>query len=573
MAKQNAIFFDGNQKVSLSSIHPGHPTWEAIMSGSNNGQNLQVLRRKVPWLFRGIEIRKHAVSSIPFSIYKGNVEVDNTDDWQNVLGWMPDPKMLFRKSAGALAMFGYAYFYRVYNAMNRTLEVRYLQPTSVAPVIDPSKGLVEFKRRTAGGEKRFPVEDIVYFWNDDEFVELGPPNISPAIAALAAAGVLFSSDEFARIFFDRGAIKATILGVPASTQPDQKEELESWFTRVINGLGNAFSAKVINADAVIPTVIGEGLEGLSNSSLSKEKREDVSTALGIPQTTMFSQAANYATAKEDTRMLYELTAVPDFEFLASVWNTQVLVHTGHRIVPRPNALDAFQEDETKRSGAFVNYRQGGIWPSVASKMLGLDLPEGMEAEELDTMMLEARQMAVAEVPAVGRGAEPIPDKSILAAKENERRQFKNYLRKGRDPALFEFNILDEFEQFQLLKELPSPAPNPAPAGPDPDALVKAVTGVIDELRSVKVPDIVNVYNQVAPAPVQVDVDVPAAKAPVVKMSPAPVVNVNVDPTPVQVDVAAPAVTVENEVVIPEPKKRKTKVKRNAKGEVTDMETE
>ena len=499
MTSQDAMFFDGNQKVALSSVQPGSTMFQALTAASNSGKNLQVLRQKVPWLFRGIEVRRHAVSSIPFSIFKGDKEVDRSDDYQNVLGWLPNPHMLLKKAAGALALFGYSYFFREYNAMNRTMDLRYLLPTTIAPVIHPQNGLVNFERMTAAGKRPMPVDDIVYFWTPDEFVEMGPPLSSPATAALAAAGVLYSGDEFARIFFDRGAIKATILGVPATTQPDQKEELETWFTRVINGLGNAFAAKVINADAVIPTVIGEGLEGLSNSALSKEKREDISTALGVPQTIMFSQSANFATAQEDSRLLYELTAVPDFKFLISVLNAQVLSRTGHRFVSREQTLDVFQEDETKRSTAFVNYRRGGIMPSVASKMLGLDLPDGMVAEELDSMMIEARQMETDVFP-----PDEVPGKAAVRvdhvdhlheeAAGNERRQFRNYLRKGRDPALFEFNVLDEFEQFQLLKELPSPTPSPAPAGPDPDALATAIREQLDLDKSALIESVTEVVD-------------------------------------------------------------------------------
>jgi len=199
-----------------------------------------------------------------------------------------------------------------------------------------------------------------------------------------------------------------------------------------------------------------------------------------------------------------LTAVPDFKFLISVLNAQVLSRTGHRFVSQEQTLDVFQEDETKRSTAFVNYRRGGIWPSVASKMLGLDLPDGMEAEKLDEMMMEARQMDTDVFP-----PEALPGKAAVLvdrvdhlheeAAENERRQYRNYLRKGRDPALFEFNVLDEFEQFQLLKELPSPTPSPAVAGPDPEslataireqldldksALIESVTEVVDALRGI-----------------------------------------------------------------------------------------
>ena len=291
MADYDLQYFDGNTKANLGSIRPGHPVFDAIARGQNDGRNLQTLRRRVPWLFRGVELRQQAIASIPFSIYRGDKEIDSSDDYKNVLGYLPDPKNLYKLIEGSLCLFGYGYQFRTYNALNRTVGLRHLIPSTVAPVIDPTNGLVGFKRTVNGAERSHPIDDIVYYWMPDPLVEVGPPTASAGTAALAAAGVQMSVAQFVTAFFDRGAIRPTILGVPRGTSADQKEELEKWYSRILTGLSNAFAQKVVNTDAVTVTTIGDGIESLSNATLTKEQREEISTALGVPQSKMFSSSA------------------------------------------------------------------------------------------------------------------------------------------------------------------------------------------------------------------------------------------------------------------------------------------
>ena len=165
------------------------------------------------------------------------------------------------------------------------------------------------------------------------------------------------------------------------------------------------------------------------------------------------------------------TSVPQHEFISEILNTQVLIRDGCRIVPRPQSMDVFQADETNRSSAFVNYRQGGMKPSVAVRVLGIDLPADVKPEDLDddvTMPVYPYQgpsNARSIDPPV---TEPAVDSELIDAKNNERRQFRNYCRKGRDPNQFEFNYLDDDEQAILIPEY-------AP-------LVRKVTELIDSLK-------------------------------------------------------------------------------------------
>ena len=103
---------------------------------------------------------------------------------------------------------------------------------------------------------------MLYFWKPDPFVELGPPQVTPVGAALAAAGVLFNLDQFAARFWKSGAIKATLLSVDGNPTKDAQLELKTWWQKTVSGINNAFSSQVIHAGKVTPVVIGEGLSSL-----------------------------------------------------------------------------------------------------------------------------------------------------------------------------------------------------------------------------------------------------------------------------------------------------------------------
>jgi hypothetical protein len=356
----------GNVKININDM-PAE-AWTYLVGGDDNAPDLRKYFRSIAWLNRGIHLRKQAVASMPFTIKKGENIIDQSNDYQNVLGFLPNPRSLFGICEQSLSMTGREYIFINRRAiMGRAVPsgLQHMTSSSIRPVYDENNGELLYFERTMNGKIMEPldVEDVLYFWPTDDAVENGPPQDWPALAALQAAGVLYSVDGFATMFFDRGAIKVTLIATKGNVVEAERDRLKSWWRRI---LGKAWSSEIVNADGIEIHPVGEGLESLTDTNLTTEKREDISTALGVPHSMLFSNAANYATSVQDKQNWYEDMVIPDclFEF-------------------EPQALSIFQEDEEERGAAFLNYVNAGIRPSIPAAMLGLEMPVGIEYTHLD----------------------------------------------------------------------------------------------------------------------------------------------------------------------------------------------
>jgi len=539
------------QSVSVKSYvdEEGFTIWGADAANSPAG-----LVNAVPWLYRAVDLIGDRSSTMPFALVKGGADYDVSADWQNRIGFLPNPRRLIDVLARSLTVYGKAYLLNNRNTV-RTLSLRYLQPETITPIIDPVRGLVGFERRINKGEMiRYQPEDIIYFWLPSEQVEIGPPPSSPVIAAAAAAGVLKASDDFAESYMSRGGVRVTILAVPGDTRKEERDKLKSWWDNVVSGVKNAFTAHVLNAEAVKPTVIGDGLEGIQNSSLTVQRREDICTALGIPQTLLFSNAANYATAQQDVLSFYDMTIVPLMELIAEALNEQLFHRYGVRMELRPETIDAFHEDEKDRAGAYASYVSSGMKPSVAAQICGIELPADMEYSELDDP-----EPAPPPAPVVVEEQQPeeqpeTPPTPIQAEMRRWERKAINALKRG-EPAQVEFisNVIPHLTAARIETELGRCksieditavfayyAPQTDMVAIDQevkdmeteklDMLLAALKAIMEaperkaaSVASIDIPT-VNVTLQVPPESIQVNV--PPQPAPVVNV-PAPVVNVAV----------------------------------------------
>ena len=381
------FLFDGQKSVNINSLPES--AWTYLTGGASGGEKkAQDFYRAVPWLSRGVALRAATLAGLPFALNEGDDEYDESGAWENKVGFLPNPQRLLYLVEASLTLLARAYLFRAYN-MIKTLELRYLVPSTVTPKLSRD-GLEGFRRQLGNETLELEPEDIVHFWSPDPFIEIGPGQNSPATAALAAAGVLYNVDQFAATFFERGMIKATLLTTEGTTAEPERKKLKAWWRRVFSGLDNAWQTEVVNAE-VKPVQIGEGVQELSNVQLTAEKREDIATALGIPQTLLFSNAANYATAQEDRLSFYKETIVPESDFIAGVLNEQIFEPMGLRWKFLPETLDVFQADEQQRSTAFVNYTNAGLPVEVVGPMLGLELPEGVTWESLADAKEERRE--------------------------------------------------------------------------------------------------------------------------------------------------------------------------------------
>ena len=123
--------------------------------------------------------------------------------------------------------------------------------------------------------------------------------------------------------------------------------------------------------------IGEGLESLANRALTDEAREEIATALGIPHSILFSNAANFAVSEKDDFHFYDKKVVPDCLFIQSVFNEQVLAPFGYKLRFLYQTLDVFQEDEKERAASLqflTQVLEKGQIAEVGMDILGYEVP-------------------------------------------------------------------------------------------------------------------------------------------------------------------------------------------------------
>jgi hypothetical protein len=336
-------------------------------------------------MYRCIDVRANALVSVPWAVQSGDRDIyaNGQAELPPAMPWLADlPGLLWRTEA-ALALTSTAYWHKL-KASGRTMGLRWLQPDTMTPVWEGTEPYpVRYTRALPGKAQKLqlPAEDVAYMHLPG--IAETVPRPAPAAAGATAAGVLYNSDTFVTEFFKRGAIKATILGVPADTPPQAKAEMKAWYDRVLSGIKNAWSAQVINADAITPTVIGSGIDELSNNTLTSEKREDIATALGVPHSLVLSNAANFATAEADRLNFYETTILPEAGIVAMQLNRQLFEPLKLHFEWRPQEMTIYQEDEEQRAQAFKTYVDAGIPLAIAAEMLGLKLPEGVEYADLE----------------------------------------------------------------------------------------------------------------------------------------------------------------------------------------------
>ena len=434
----------GDTKISINDL-PAE-AWEFIVGSADSAPDLRKYFKSVAWLNRAVKLRKNHVTAMPFKFFKGDTVIDDSTDYKNKLGFLPNFKSTLGMIEQGLTMNGREYQFRERKAMMGHAVpsgLRHMVAHSIKPKITRD-GLQYFERRLGGEVIELPIEQVLYFWYQDDNVEIGEPQDWPALAALQAAGVLHAVSNFATVFFERGAIKVTLLATKGPVIESERSRLKRWWERI---RGDSWAAEIVNADQLEVIPVGEGLESLDNTELTKEQREDIATALGVPHSMLFSNAANYATSQQDKMNFYEDTIIPECNFISGVFNEQLFEPLGYRLVFDHQELPIFQEDEEQRSAAFYNYVASTVRPSIAGEILGIEMPDGVEYTALDEKWekdLELKEkMATAQeerattsaTDAITEGNNPrLPEKglAVIDLEKWERKALKR-IQRGNDP--------------------------------------------------------------------------------------------------------------------------------------------
>lgn len=501
----------------------------------------------VPAVQSAWQARCKAISDLPFTIYKGEQEIDNSDGYKNVAGFMPNPRYFLWMTEAALVGYGQAYWFKQANVYKYVKGAQYLLPSSIKCNWN-ERGIQGFERNTGKKTEHYEPKDILYFWTPDPAVEFGPPTVWPLRAADISANALERINVFVKEYMERGAVKAMLLAAKTMPTKEEAERVENWFNKFMRGVNN-LRWKVFNAEAITPTIVGEGLEAFKGITIIDDLTRQIHTAMG---TRHMLEDENYATADVRQREFYTNTIVPEARIIGDALNNQILGPLGYRIEFNPERLEVFADDESDNMAAFGTLSSSLTNSSPEVIELSLSLAGVVLTDEQQKMLnamkaqKEANKQKLEEQLNKPKNEPPAP---IDEQPEDDKMQqdMAKWMRKaakhiGKD-VQFLSDAIAECEQARIHAGLPgckceddikalfeprvTDTVAPVYERPDYTALIEAMKLEVQAIKSQPTPQPITVNNYLPEAKpvVNVAAQEPATVTVTVPDQPAPVVNV------------------------------------------------
>ena len=363
--------------------------------------------QRVPLAYRALRIRCDSIARVPAYLYRGDSEepLDIKRDWP-YQSTIPFERLIWLSEA-SLLLKGAAYFVRLLNTGGSELGLQYLNPFTVEQKMRKVEGEMQltFTQRIPETGQTFPAGG---YWTRDEMFymrQYSPkddtgPGVPAMAVALQNALLQHYVTQFAVNFFKAGAMPITVLNVPTGTNIAEKERVQGIFTKMIQGIQNAFRVVAVSSE-VKPTILTPELKSLDLDKLNEHSVENVSYAFDIPKTVLTADSANYATAETEMKQFIEHTIAPRAAYFQDEING-LLEESGYRIELVPDEMHEMQKDEMQRANGFKLLCDGGMPPASAAEIMGLELPSGFDTwEDLFKQFEESKPKPVAPPPTPG----------------------------------------------------------------------------------------------------------------------------------------------------------------------------
>lgn len=348
------------------------PGWVDLLTSDGVPDSVATLYKCVPLLFRAVQLRCDALSSVPVAIMKGE---ENEVDWPypTKLG-----NLIWQWEASNL-LAGASYGEIIKNKSGFRKDVKYRNPFDMAVKYD--RGVYEFKQSSSGAVWRNEPDagkfDMLYIREFDPTQDTNP-GIGAGKASNIDAKLLYAISKFPEMYFEGGAMPVTLLGIDSNDR-NEIERIQNWFKRSATAIKNAFRVLGVRAGSITPTTLTPPMKDLAFPELSAIAKDNVALAFGIRKTMLDSEAANYATAREDRLAFYEDTIKPRARLFEDALNEQLLARDGLRLEFKFGEMDIFQEDENDRADLLNKLTMAGLPIEVALDLAGYDLTEEQAA--------------------------------------------------------------------------------------------------------------------------------------------------------------------------------------------------
>ena len=293
----------------------------------------------VPWLYRAVSYFATTVSGIP--IYAEDVATDEIIEEKDprVSGFFKSKNKIMGLAALSAKLYGAAYFLLESNRFGLNTTPRYIPRIYVTPQTDLVQGVTGFGVTFV--KDTVPLNRMVYIWEPNPASEIAP-GPAPAYVALQAAGMLGALDQMTTQYFRGGAVPLTVVEVPASASPDERNKLENWFVRFAAGIRNAWKFMPVTVGTKF-TKIGSEIKDTTAPDLTAAQRDNVAVAIGVPPSIIEGRSTDESNSRSERLAFYTDQVIPFAESVLQAFNETYYSKAGIKLEIDRDGIEVLQE--------------------------------------------------------------------------------------------------------------------------------------------------------------------------------------------------------------------------------------
>ena len=304
---------------------------------------------KSTWAYGCMQVRATNLARIPWRLKRG----DKVLQRHNLIRLLEEfgPEMNWVDAILAteidLLLMGAAYWLRDGS------ELRRLNPNTMK-VKRSSSGIVGFTQTINNKETTFDRDEVAYYREFHPTDDLGP-GVAPIDVARRDILTEYECSRYVDAFFKNDAIPGVLLSTEQVVPEKEMNKIKKWWNARFRGATKHH--KVAFADrGLTAKILTSNLKEMALADVRDEARRNICAAFKVPMQLVGDlDVANYATAREARKSLYEDTLIPRAQYLASVINTELIQPLNPEIVFEfaPEELEIMQEDEDEKAARMV----------------------------------------------------------------------------------------------------------------------------------------------------------------------------------------------------------------------------
>jgi len=315
-----------------------------------------------------------SASSVPLLVYKGEdfaPEGDPASTFAERFNEEFTTPNAVQTIVSDLILFGNS-FWKVRKVGRRILALDYIHPTQVAQDLEGKHFIIY----SPEGSETLARDELVHFklYNPADPQGLGLPLV---VSIKQALTLLREIDKLAAEFFHNGAIPLGVV-INKNVLTDQQRQYLYEKIQARIGRGHRYNWLVLTGDMDLK-VVDVQLNNANLLELKRILREEILSCLNVPPAIVgVFEYANYANAREQTKIFWRETIIPMLTLIQETLNLQFFArHFGQEYwcAFDTTQVDALQEHLTDVADSAVRLVQSGIITiNEARQMLGFEEP-------------------------------------------------------------------------------------------------------------------------------------------------------------------------------------------------------